>query len=124
MTTPDELVAMELARLSANFVEQLPEQVRAIESEVAGWLDAPRDAERYETVSHRVHQLKGAGSTFGCPSISRAARRLEQRIRVYRSDVDAGRPPAVAGPSALLSRCRRSRWARPIVPVAADISVP
>jgi HPt (histidine-containing phosphotransfer) domain-containing protein len=96
MTTPDELVAIELARLSANFVEQLPEQVRAIESEVAGWLDAPRDAERYETVSHRVHQLKGAGSTFGCPSISRAARRLEQRIRVYRSDVDAGRPPATA----------------------------
>ena len=96
MTTPDELVAMELARLSANFVEQLPEQVCAIESEVAGWLDAPRDAERYETVSHRVHQLKGAGSTFGCPRISRAARRLEQRIRVYRSDVDAGRPPATA----------------------------
>jgi chemotaxis protein histidine kinase CheA len=96
MTTPDELVAMELARLSANFVEQLPEQVRAVEDDVAAWLDAPRDAKRYEIVSHRVHQLKGSGSTFGCPGISRAARTLERHIGACRSDVVAGRPPAIA----------------------------
>ena len=96
MTTADELVALELARLSANFVAQLPEQVRAVEDEVAAWLDAPRDAERYQTVSHRVHQLKGSGSTFGCPGISRAARKLEIRIGAFRYDIDAGRPPETA----------------------------
>jgi len=94
MTTPDELVATELARLSANFVEQLPEQVHVIAREVATWLHAPRDKARYETVSHRVHQLKGSGSTFGCPGISRTARKLERCIREYRSDIDAGRLPA------------------------------
>ena len=94
MTTPDELVATELARLSASFVEQLPEQVRVVEREVAAWLRAPHDASRYETVSHRVHQLKGSGSTFGCPGISHAARKLERCIRRHRSDIDAGRPPA------------------------------
>ena len=96
MTTPDELVAMELARLSDNFVRQLPEQLRAVENDVAAWLDAPRDAERYETVSHSVHQLKGSGSTFGCPGISRAARTLERHIGACRSDIDAGRPLATA----------------------------
>ncbi|HSN51860.1 MAG TPA: Hpt domain-containing protein [Woeseiaceae bacterium] len=104
MTTPDELVAMELARLSANFVEQLPGQVRAVEDEVAGWLDAPCDVERYEIVSHRVHQLKGSGSTFGCPGISRAARTLEQRIGACRSDIDAGRPPATAAVESALQQ--------------------
>jgi len=96
MTTPDELVAIELARLSANFVAQLPEQVRAVEDEVAAWLDAPRDAQRYEILSHRVHQLKGSGSTFGCPGISRAARKLERHIGAYRRDISAGRLPAIA----------------------------
>lgn len=104
MTTPDELVAIELERLSANFVEQLPGQVRAVEDDVAAWLDAPRDAGRYEIVSHRVHQLKGSGSTFGCPGISRAARKLERHIRTYRSAIDAGRLPAAAAVESALAQ--------------------
>jgi len=96
MTTADELVAVELARLSANFVEQLPEQLRAVEQGVAAWLDTPRDAERYDALSHRVHQLKGSGSTFGCQGISRAARQLERHIGVYQHDIHAGRSPPTA----------------------------
>jgi chemotaxis protein histidine kinase CheA len=74
VSTPDEIVAAELERLSAVFAAQLPDQVQAVEKEAIAWLSAPRDAGRYEILSHRVHQLKGAGSTFGCPGISRAAR--------------------------------------------------
>jgi chemotaxis protein histidine kinase CheA len=93
MTTPDELVAVELARLSASFVAQLREQVQAVEDEMTAWLEAPRDVERFEILrilSHKVHQLKGSGSTFGCPGISRAARALEQRLGTLRRKIDAG----------------------------------
>ncbi len=94
MTTPDELVAQELARLSAAFVAQLPEQMQAVEDEMTAWLDAPRDAERFEVLSHRVHQLKGSGSTFGCPGVSEAARTLEQHIGAYWREIDSGQRPA------------------------------
>jgi len=93
MTSPDEIVAAELARLSAEFVAQLPKQMRAVEDEVTAWLDRPEDPKRFEVVSHRVHQLKGSGSTFGCPGISRAALLLEQRIGAYRRQTGAGKPP-------------------------------
>lgn len=94
MTSPDDIVAAELARLSTEFVARLPEQVRAVESELTAWLDAPQDGRRFEVVSHRVHQLKGSGSTFGCPGISRAARLLEQRLGACRREIAAGKPPA------------------------------
>jgi chemotaxis protein histidine kinase CheA len=94
MATPDELVAKELARLSADFIARLPEQLRTVEDEVTAWLDAPRDRARYEVLAHRVHQLKGSGSTFGCPGISRAARMLEQRMGDLRREIDAGQRPA------------------------------
>jgi chemotaxis protein histidine kinase CheA len=94
MSTPDEIVAAELRRLSAAFMAQLPDQVQAVEEDAIAWLSAPRDAGRYEILSHRVHQLKGAGSTFGCPGISRAARMFERRIAEYRGDLEAGRMPA------------------------------
>jgi chemotaxis protein histidine kinase CheA len=93
MTTADELVAKELARLSANFVAQLPEQLQAVEEGVYAWLDAPRDSGHYHVVSHRVHQLKGSGSTFGCPGISSAAQALERHIGAYRRELDAGTTP-------------------------------
>ena len=94
MSTPDDIVAAELQRLSAAFVAQLPEQVQAVEEQAMAWLSSPHDAERYEVLSHRVHQLKGSGSTFGCPGISRAARVFERRIAEYRGELEAGRLPA------------------------------
>ena len=96
MSTPDDLVARELARLSAIFVSQLPEQVSGVGDEVAAWLNAPQDTGRYEVLSHKVHQLKGAGSTFGCPGISRAARVLEQDLGAFRREIEDGRIPAAA----------------------------
>lgn len=93
----DERLATELARLSADFVAQLPGQLRAVQDAAAAWLDAPRDSGRYEIVARRVHKLKGSGSTFGCPGVTRAARTLEQQLAAYRRDIDAGVRPAIGG---------------------------
>jgi chemotaxis protein histidine kinase CheA len=102
MTTADDLVAMELARLSASFVAELPGKLQAVKAGMHAWLDAPRDSRHYEVLSHRVHQLKGSGSTFGCPGISRAAQALERRIRAYRRELDVGAvPPRAAVESAM-----------------------
>ena len=113
MMTPDEIVAAELDRLSAAFVAQLPGQVQAVEDEMTAWLDEPADIERFEILSHRVHQLKGSGSTFGCPGVSRAARALEQRLGAFRGDIDAGRLPAtVAVESAMTELQNEARRAQ------------
>ena len=42
MTTPDDIVAAELVRLSADFVARLPEELQAVQDGVSAWLDAPR----------------------------------------------------------------------------------
>jgi chemotaxis protein histidine kinase CheA len=104
MTTPDEIVATELARLSAAFVAQLPGQMQAVEEEMTAWLEAPRDAVRFEVLSHRVHQLKGSGSTFGCPGVSKAARALEQLMGAYRREIDAGACPAAGDVESAMAR--------------------
>ncbi len=104
MTTPDDIVAAELVRLSADFVARLPEQLQAVEDEVRAWLDAPEDPQRFEILSHRVHQLKGSGSTFGCPGVSRAARTLEQRLGAYRRGIDAGQAGAAADVESAVER--------------------
>jgi len=85
MNTPDNEFERELARLSAEFVERLPLQVRSVGDDLAAWLSLPRGAGLYERLSHKVHQLKGSGSTFGCPAISDAARALEQRLAELRA---------------------------------------
>jgi len=90
MITADEQFEQELARLSARFVDQLPRQVQALSDDLVAWLSMPRDAALLERLSHKVHQLKGAGSTFGCSSISDSAKELEQRLDTLRSDATGG----------------------------------
>ena len=113
MSTPDDMVARELARLSATFVAQLPEQVSGVGDELAAWLHTPQDSGRYEVLSHKVHQLKGSGSTFGCPGISRAARTLEQCLGAFRREIEDGQVPAPAAVesamAALQNEARRAQ---------------
>jgi len=90
MTVADEEFARELARLSARFVAQLPRQVQALSDDLIAWLSMPRDAALLERLGYKVHQLKGAGSTFGCSSISDSAKELEQRLATLRSDATGG----------------------------------
>ena len=85
MNTPDKEFERELARLSAAFVEGLPVQVKSVRDELAEWMATPRNTELFERLSHKVHQLKGAGSTFGCPGVSDAARALERDLKNLRA---------------------------------------
>ena len=73
-------VEREFERLSAVFVEGVPLRVQSVGDDVTAWLAAPDEEALFERLSHKVHQLKGAGSTFGCPGVSDAARALEQRL--------------------------------------------
>ena len=86
MITVDNEFERELARLSAAFVAQLPQQVQVLNDDLATWLSASREAELFDRLSHKVHQLKGYGSTFGCSGVSEAARVLEQRLAVLQAD--------------------------------------
>jgi len=86
MTTTNDEFARELARLTAAFVAQLPQQVQILNDDLAAWLSASREAGLFDRLSHKVHQLKGSGSTFGCSGVSEAARVLEQRLAVLQSD--------------------------------------
>jgi len=95
MTVADEEFERELARMSARFVAQLPRQVQALSDDLVAWLSVPRDAALLGGLSHKVHQLKGAGSTFGCSSISDSAKELEQRLARLRSDVTGGSASAI-----------------------------
>lgn len=106
MATPDEKVAHALARLSAAFVAELPDQVRAVEDGMTAWLAAPGEKCLFDVVSHRVHQLKGSGSTFGCPGISRAAGILERRLAEYRGEVEQGERPIANDVVAAMTQLR------------------
>ena len=51
----------EFERLSAAFVEDLPFRVQSVGDAVTAWLAAPDEEALFERLSHKVHQLKGAG---------------------------------------------------------------
>ena len=90
MTVADEEFAREFARLSATFVAQLPRQVQALSDDLGAYQATPHDAALFDTLSHKVHQLKGAGSTFGCSSISDLAMALEQCLATRQSNAADG----------------------------------
>jgi len=95
MTAADEEFAREFARLAAAFVAQLPRLVQALSDDLVAGLSVPRDAALLERLSHKVHQLKGAGGTFGCSGISDSARALQQRLATLRSDATGGSASAM-----------------------------
>ena len=73
MSEVEQKFARELARLSDAFVDELPLRVQSVSEDMSAWLSAPDEEALLERLRHKVHQLKGAGSTFGCPGISAAA---------------------------------------------------
>jgi len=89
MTTADDEFAREYARLSAAFVAQLPQQVQILNDDLIAWLSASRETTLFDRLSHKLHQLRGSGSTFGCNGVSEAARVLEQRLAALRADAAA-----------------------------------
>ena len=86
MTTSDDEFSRELTRLTTAFAAQLQQQVQSLEDDLAAWLSAPRETALFDTLGHKVHQLKGAGGTFGCSTVSEAAQVLEQRLAALEAD--------------------------------------
>jgi chemotaxis protein histidine kinase CheA len=80
MSKADRKFERELERLSSVFVDELPFRVQSVNDDMSAWLSSPDEDSLFQRLSHKVHQLKGAGSTFGCPGITEAARSLEQRL--------------------------------------------
>jgi len=95
MTVADKEFERELALVSARFVAQLPRQVQVLSDDLVAWLSVPRDAALLKGLSHKVHQLKGAGSTFGCSGISDSAKELEQRLATFQSNATGGSAAAM-----------------------------
>lgn len=89
---PDS-AALELGSLHEYFAGRLPERLRELEEawkqvvETAWSEPALKDFHRF------AHSLCGAGATFGFPSLSAAARTLEQLLR---SVVRGQEPPLAA----------------------------
>ncbi len=73
-TTPDPVLNdPEFAELIEYFRGELPDRVRSLED-----CAAQRDLDGLQRLAH---QLKGAAPGFGFPSVGRAARELEERLR-------------------------------------------
>ena len=80
MMAENDSYERELARLTDAFVAALPGRIEALKGDLNLWLCARHDETLFDAVSHDVHQLKGAGGTFGCNSISDAAETLGRRL--------------------------------------------
>ena len=73
----DPRLASRLANLQQHFLDQLSERMQKLEDALAR-IDSDADALKAARVL--VHNLTGAGATFGCPEISEAARKMESSL--------------------------------------------
>lgn len=68
-----------LALLQRDFVANLPNRLIEIQAGLQRWLLRGEDAD-LATIHRLVHNLSGAGATYGLPELSRVARVLEQEL--------------------------------------------
>lgn len=74
---PNEQLADRIAALRERFLDQLPERTQRLEEALA-LIGQGNEAAR--TAHLVVHSLAGAGATFGCPEVSKAARQMETTL--------------------------------------------
>jgi diguanylate cyclase (GGDEF)-like protein len=71
----------ELDKLNAAYREKLPDKIAAMEE---AWAEVRREPGRTEFLTNfhlKVHSLAGSGATYGLPSLSTAARKLEMALK-------------------------------------------
>ncbi|MGH7719197.1 MAG: Hpt domain-containing protein, partial [Gemmatimonadaceae bacterium] len=68
------------ARLLATFLEELDEQVRALNDDVLALETSPGDGERLTRVFRIAHTLKGAARAAGVPLVESVCHRLESLL--------------------------------------------
>ena len=103
----DELVRT-IAKLRAEYAEQLPGAVAQMESLWRGLIASEIPPLRLSEFVRMVHSITGSGSTFGLPEVSRAAAELESYLEQVK---ESGQLPGPAGQetvSALLAALRQA----------------
>ena len=87
-TNQQSAVAAAMNRLWAQFLPQLEERVRVLESEAAALAESSLTVEQREQASSAAHKLAGVLGTFGLDEGTNLAREAES---FYSSGAEAGR---------------------------------
>ena len=90
----------EMADLVQLFLGELPQRISAMET---AWRER-----RVQSLARIAHQLKGAGSGYGFPTIGTAAGSLEDRLRLLSETDAAGLQRAAAEFKQLIDLCSRA----------------
>lgn len=105
--TTDKL-SQTIAKLRAEYAEQLPTTLTQMENLWQGLAAEELPVSRLAELARMAHSITGAGTTFGLPAVSRAARELELFLDPF---ADSDRLPGGAereAVSALLAALRQS----------------
>lgn len=104
----DDELARTMAKLRAEYAEQLPGTVTQMEDLWRGLVAAEIPPLRLAEFARMAHSITGSGSTFGLPEVSRAARELESYLEQVE---ESGQLPGLAGQetvSTLLAALRQA----------------
>ncbi len=83
-------LAEQLAKLRADYLARLPDELAALQALAEGFQGGERDRPGLEVLHQHLHKLAGSGGTFGLAALSAAARALEQRAKAWLAgDLDA-----------------------------------
>ncbi len=78
--TTEQALQARLEQLRARYLERLPEELAGLNTLQGSLTGQEQDREVLDELQQRLHKLAGSGGSFGCASLSTAARALEQRI--------------------------------------------
>ncbi|MGM0554252.1 MAG: diguanylate cyclase [Pseudomonadota bacterium] len=78
--TTEQALQARLEQLRARYLERLPEELTGLNTLQGSLTGQDRDRAVLDELQQRLHKLAGSGGSFGCASLSTAARALEQRI--------------------------------------------
>lgn len=101
-----------LAKLRADYAEQLPGTVAQMEGLWQGMVAAEVPISKLADLARMVHSVTGSGATFGLPAASRAARELELFLDKIVASGRLPGPAEQASVSALLAALRQAALER------------
>jgi HPt (histidine-containing phosphotransfer) domain-containing protein len=105
MTDPADSFQTQLAVLRQEFADKLPQRMAAITAAHAAWCEGG-DASMLGEYHRLVHNLTGAGATFGYDRISQRARPLERYLKQLSDVGDAPDAAQFLEAAALLDEVR------------------
>lgn len=120
MTLPSDPV-LELKELQEYFAGRLPERLAELEEAWAAVAASGWEMGRVKTLHRLAHSLTGAGSTFGFPEVSRAARVLERFLKTVLDGGRAAEEDDSGQIEKLLEGVRRAAQAPPVPPAPLPV---